>query len=82
MNNLTKIAALPGSGAGCMASLPAEKNEHAEPIRWPDVPCQYNAVTRSFGKTVQMKSPYFEEPDNIWSAIDWTNFDLSGGFGC
>jgi hypothetical protein len=31
---------------------------------------------------VQMKSPYFEEPDNIWSSIDWTDFDLSGGFGC
>jgi hypothetical protein len=62
MNNLTKIAALPGSGAGCMASLPAEKNE--QPV-------------------VQMKAPYFEEPDNIWSDIDWGNFDLSGGgFGC
>jgi hypothetical protein len=61
-HNLTKIAALPGSGAGCMASLPAEKNE--QPVK------------------VQMKAPYFEEPDNIWSAIDWTGFDLSGGFGC
>lgn len=27
MNNLTKIASLPGSGSGCMSSLPPEKNE-------------------------------------------------------
>jgi hypothetical protein len=25
--NLTKLAALPGSGGGCMSSLPAERNE-------------------------------------------------------
>jgi hypothetical protein len=31
MNNLTKIAALPGSGAGCMASLPAERMEAKKP---------------------------------------------------
>jgi hypothetical protein len=68
MNNLTKIAALPGSGAGCMASLPAEKFVGEPPYREP---------------VVQMKAPYFEEPKNIWSDIDWGNFDLSGGgFGC
>ena len=27
MNQLTTIAALPGSGAGCVSALPAEKNE-------------------------------------------------------
>lgn len=63
MNNLTKIASLPGSGAGCMSALPAEVGEAKKP-------------------RVQMKAAYFEEPKNIWSDIDWTDFDLSGGFGC
>ena len=61
--NLTLVAALPGSGAGCLASLPAEKNE--QPVK------------------VQMKAPYFEEPKNIWSDIDWTRWiGISEGFGC
>lgn len=30
-NQLTTIAALPGSGGGCMSSLPAEKNE--QPVK-------------------------------------------------
>ena len=30
-NNLTLVAALPGSGAGCMATLPAEVNEAKKP---------------------------------------------------
>jgi hypothetical protein len=29
--NLTTIAALPGSGGGCMSALPAEKNEAKKP---------------------------------------------------
>jgi hypothetical protein len=29
--NLTTIAALPGSGAGCMAQMPAEVNEAKKP---------------------------------------------------
>lgn len=31
MNNLTKIASLPGSGAGCVSALQAEVNE--QPVK-------------------------------------------------
>jgi len=60
MNNLTKIAALPGSGAGCMASLPAEKNlaPKVETITvWPTL--------EAFKATVQMKATYFKEHDEL-----------------
>lgn len=55
MNNLTKRAALPGSGAGCMSALPAEKNlaPKATIKTWPTL--------EEYKTTVQMKAPYFDE---------------------
>jgi hypothetical protein len=66
MNNLTKIAALPGSGAGCMASLPAEKNE--TPIVFECVPIlDFEWVSQPGGEAVliQMMAPYFQEHDEL-----------------
>jgi hypothetical protein len=71
MNQLTTIAALP-SGAGCMASLPAERVEAKEP--------EYALCTKWI--TLEEARDLYQPKKNIWSAIDWTNFDLSGGFGC
>ena len=63
-NNLTKIASLPGSGGGCMSSLPAEKNE-AHPLLELG---QILALLFGYvppGATVQMKAEYFQEPDEL-----------------
>ena len=50
MNNLTKIASLPGSGGGAMSALPAE----VTPI-----------LSNSTELKVQMKAEYFQEPDEL-----------------
>lgn len=76
MNNLTKIAALPGSGGGCMSALPAEKNEApevwldaagndvTEDLRKDLYPVEVITVwptLEAFKATVQMKALYFDE---------------------
>lgn len=73
-HNLTKIASLPGSGGGCMSSLPAEKNEAKKPEPKPlwmgvDYGRQESATVywtralnyRGAGAAVQMKAEYFQE---------------------
>lgn len=55
MNNLTKIASLPGSGAGCMSSLPPEVT------RWEDLIFPTIDYESAEAEVVQMKAPYFQD---------------------
>jgi hypothetical protein len=86
--NLLKVAALPGSGAGCVAQMPAEVNEAKKEsftlgpylVVFGPQTIEFEAIQNpgDWSPTVQMKAPYFQE-------IDWTGFDfsgLTGGFGC
>jgi formiminotetrahydrofolate cyclodeaminase len=62
MNNLAKIAALPGSGGGSMSAMKAEEGAGlAKPVEtitvWPTL--------EAFKATVQMKAPYFQEHDEL-----------------
>lgn len=71
MNNLLKVAALPGSGAGCFAALPAEKFERrtvttpnsifGAPGTEVSVRVEKWPTLEEYKTTVQMKAPYFDE---------------------
>lgn len=54
-NNLTKIASLPGSGAGCMSSLPPEVTT------WEDLIFPTIDYESAEAEVVQMKAPYFQD---------------------
>lgn len=84
MNNLTKIASLPGSGGGCMSALPAEVNE--QPVKVQMKAQYFNdegpmAYVPSLGCFVPAVWPPIEPPPTI-EELGRKYLDAHEGLGC